>query len=79
MWATFLSAGVGGMIAGFSGARLYNFAGSGAPGMSGFIGPTGIDTGFVGVLAGSATALVLALSSSLVLGAKKDVDVTKPR
>lgn len=74
MWATFLSAGVGGGIAGFSGAKLYTFTASGPLGTPGFINPAGIDAGFIGMVVGALVAFGLALAAALVLGAKKDAD-----
>ncbi|MGC3992853.1 MAG: PTS transporter subunit EIIC [Propionicimonas sp.] len=74
MWATFLSAGVGGMIAGFSGAKLYNFTAGGPLGAPGFINPAGIDGGFIGMILGSLVAFGLAMAAALILGPKKDAD-----
>lgn len=72
--ATFLSAGVGGAIAGFSGSKMYSFASS-SPffGLPSFINPNGIDGGFIGLCISGLVAFGLALVASLVIGPKKDV------
>lgn len=74
MAATFLAAGVGGMIAGFSHSKLYAFSASGPLGTPGFLNPHGVDGGFIGLIIGGVVALLLALGAALALGAKKDVD-----
>lgn len=74
MWATFVSAGVGGAIAGFTGAKLYTFTASGPLGLPGFLNPDGVDGGFIGLVIGAVVAFGLALAAALVLGAKKDVE-----
>lgn len=72
MGTCFLSAGIGGMIAGFSGSKLYAFGASGIWGTPCFINPDGIDGGFIGLMAGAAIAFVCGLASALIIGAKKD-------
>lgn len=72
MWATFLSAGVGGAVAGLMGAKLYSFGASGPLGFPSFINPAGIDTGFIGLVASGVIAFILALIAACVLGPKKD-------
>lgn len=72
MVATFLSAGIGSMIAGFAGAKLYSFGASGPLGLPSFISPEGIDAGFIGLCIGAVVSFVLALGFSLLFGAKKD-------
>jgi PTS system beta-glucosides-specific IIC component len=74
MWATFISAGIGGGIAGFSGAKLFTFTASGPLGAPGFINPAGVDAGFIGMIVGALVAFGLGLAAALVLGAEKDAD-----
>ncbi len=76
MWATFVSGGVGGAIAGLAGARLYSFTASGPLGLPGFLNPEGVDGGFIGLVIGAVVAFGLALTAGLVLGARKDIDVS---
>lgn len=68
----FLSAGIGSMIAGFCGAKLWNFSTSGPLGLPGFINPAGIDLGFIGLCIGAVASFVLALVTALIIGDKKD-------
>lgn len=72
MWATFISAGIGGAIAGLFGAKLYSFGASGPLGFPSFINPAGIDTGFIGLIASGIVAFVCALVAAMIIGAKKD-------
>ncbi len=72
MWATFISAGVGGAIAGLMGAKLYAFGASGPLGFPSFINPAGIDTGIIGLVISGVVAFVLALVAAMVIGTKKD-------
>lgn len=72
MWATFLSAGIGSAIAGFSGSKLYAFGASGPLGMPCFINPDGIDGGFTGLLIGAVISLCMALVAGLVIGDTKE-------
>ncbi len=72
MWATFLSAGVGGAIAGAAGSKLYSFGASGPLGFPSFINPAGIDGGFIGLIISGVVALVLALVLAMVIGPEKD-------
>lgn len=72
MWATFISAGVGGAIAGLMGAKLYAFGASGPLGFPSFINPAGIDMGFIGLVISGVVAFVLALVAAMVIGTRKD-------
>lgn len=72
MFSCFLSAGIGSMIAGFCGAKLYAFGASGPLGLPCFINPNGIDIGFIGLCIGAVVSFALALIASLVIGDKKD-------
>ncbi len=72
MWATFISAGVGGAIAGLMGAKLYAFGASGPLGFPSFINPAGIDSGFIGLVISGLVAFILALIAAMVIGTKKD-------
>ena len=72
MWATFISAGIGGAIAGAAGAKLYSFGASGPLGFPSFINPAGIDAGFIGLLISGVVALICALVAALALGSAKD-------
>lgn len=69
---TLLSAGVGGMIAGFGGATLWNMSTSGPLGLPGFINPAGIDGGFISLCIGAEAAFVLATIAGFVFGGSKD-------
>ncbi len=66
--STMVASGIGAAIAGFSGAKLYNFAGSGIQGTPGFISPSGVDAGFIGLMAGTAVSMIIAFVAVLVLG-----------
>ena len=72
MFSCFLASGIGSMIAGFCGSKLYAFGTSGPLGLPCFINPTGIDMGFIGLCVGAVVSFVLALIFALVIGAKKD-------
>ena len=72
MWATFISAGVGGAIAGLLGAKLYAFGASGPLGFPSFINPAGIDMGFIGLVISGVVAFVLALVAAMMIGTRKD-------
>lgn len=75
--ATLLSAGVGGMIAGFGGATLWNMSTSGPLGLPGFINPAGIDGGFISLCIGAVAAFVLAAIAGYVFGGSKDATTLK--
>lgn len=75
MWATFVSAGIGSAIAGFSGAKLYEFGASGPLGLPCFLSPDGVDMGFIGLVVGAIISFILALAVAMILGAKKDEEV----
>ena len=72
--ATLLSAGVGGMIAGFGGATLWNMSTAGPLGLPGFINPAGIDGGFISLCIGAVVAFVLAAVAGYVFGGSKDAN-----
>ncbi len=72
MWATFLSAGIGSMICGFCGSKLYSFGASGILGLPCYINPEGIDFGFIALLIAMVVSFVLALLSGLAFGGTKD-------
>lgn len=73
MISCFVSAGIGSMITGFSGAKLYQFGASGIMGLPCFINPEGIDIGFIGLCIGAIVSFVLAMVSAMIIGDKKDV------
>lgn len=66
------SAGIGGAVAGFSGAKLYSFGANGILGLPCFINPKGIDGGFIGLCISGVVAFVCALVSALIVGDKKE-------
>ena len=72
MLTCFLSAGIGGAIAGFSGAKLWAFGASGIFGTPCFINPAGVDAGFIGLIVGAAAAFVIAMVTAMAIGAKRD-------
>lgn len=72
MLSCFLSSGIGGAIAGFSGAKLWAFGASGIFGTPCFINPDGIDGGFIGLIVGAVVAFVIGLLTALFFGAEKD-------
>ena len=74
MYACFISAGIGAAIAGFGGAKLYEFSPSGPLGLPGFINPQGIDSGFISLVVGAVASFVIAAVLSAMLGAKKDIE-----
>ncbi len=74
MLSCFLGAGIGGAIAGFSGAKLWNFGASGLLGLPGFISPNGIDAGFIGLVAGAVVAFIFCFATAFVIGPKKDAE-----
>lgn len=76
---SFLAAGIGGAIAGFSGSKLYSFGASGILGLPCFINPKGIDAGFIGLCISGVVAFGFALITALVIGAKKDAGKTAPK
>lgn len=76
MISSFIAAGVGGAIAGFSGSKLYAFGASGPLGAPCFINPKGIDMGFIGLMIGGVVALAIGLVTALMFGAKKDANAT---
>ncbi|MCD8221153.1 MAG: glucose PTS transporter subunit IIA [Clostridiales bacterium] len=74
MYGTFLSAGIGSMIAGFCGSKLYSFGASGILGLPCYINPEGIDFGFIALLIAMVASFVLALICGLMFGGKKDAN-----
>jgi PTS system beta-glucosides-specific IIC component len=72
MLTCFLSAGIGGAIAGFSGSKLWAFGASGIFGTPCFINPAGIDAGFIGLIVGAVVAFFVAMITAMVVGAKRD-------
>lgn len=77
MFSCFLAAGIGSMITGFCGAKLYAFGASGPLGLPCFINPNGIDMGFIGLCIGAVVSFVIALIAALILGDKKDENALK--
>lgn len=77
MFSCFLAAGIGSMITGFCGAKLYAFGASGPLGLPCFINPNGIDMGFIGLCIGALVSFVIALIAALILGDKKDENALK--
>lgn len=72
MLSCFLSAGIGGAIAGFAGSKLWAFGASGIFGTPCFINPAGVDGGFIGLMVGAAVAFLTGLCTALFFGSKKD-------
>ncbi|MCD8353988.1 MAG: glucose PTS transporter subunit IIA [Clostridiales bacterium] len=74
MYGTFLSAGIGSMICGFCGSKLYSFGASGILGLPCYINPEGIDFGFIALCIAMVVSFVLAMICGLIWGGKKDSD-----
>lgn len=74
MATTLFSAGIGGMIAGFGGATLWNMSTSGPLGFPGFINPNGIDLGFISLMVGAVAAFILATVFGYMFGGEKDAN-----
>ncbi|MCD8191050.1 MAG: PTS transporter subunit EIIC [Clostridiales bacterium] len=74
MYGTFLSAGIGSMICGFCGSKLYSFGASGILGLPCYINPEGIDFGFIALCIAMVVSFVLAMVCGLIFGGKKDSD-----
>ncbi len=72
MIGTFLSAGIGSMICGFAGTKLYSFGASGILGMPCYINPAGVDFGFIALLIATVVSFVLAFICGLMFGGQKD-------
>lgn len=72
MYGTFLSAGIGSMICGFCGSKLYSFGASGILGLPCYINPEGIDFGFIALCIATVVSFVLAMICGLIWGGKKD-------
>ena len=75
MWATFIASGIGGAIAGGAGAKWYNPGANGWLGLPCYIGPNGIDAGFIGLAVGGLIATAVAIAAVFVLGTKSDAEV----
>lgn len=73
MWATFLSAGVGGAVAGACGAKWFTPGANGWLGLPCYIDPVaGIDMGFIGLMIGAIIATILPIIAVFILGTKTD-------
>lgn len=73
MWATFLSAGVGGAVAGACGAKWFTPGANGWLGLPCYIDPVaGIDMGFIGLTIGAIIATILPIIAVFILGTKTD-------
>lgn len=73
MWATFLSAGVGGAVAGACGAKWFTPGANGWLGLPCYIDPVaGIDMGFIGLTIGAIIATILPIIVVFILGTKTD-------
>ena len=79
MWATFIASGLGGAIAGACGAKWYNPGANGWLGLPCYIGPNGIDAGFIGLAVGGLIATAVAIAAVFVLGTKSDAEVAAER
>ena len=79
MWATFIASGIGGAIAGACGAKWYNPGANGWLGLPCYIGPNGIDAGFIGLAVGGLIATAVAIAAVFVLGTKSDAEVAAER
>lgn len=80
MWATFLSSGIGGAIAGACGAKWFNPGANGWLGLPCYIDPVnGIDMGFIGLAVGGVIATALSIAAVFVLGTKTDAEAAAER
>ncbi|NEG69356.1 PTS transporter subunit EIIC [Bifidobacterium choloepi] len=70
--STLVCSGIGGAIAGFGGATLWNMSTSGPLGLPGFISPNGIDSGFVALCIGAVVAFVAAAVCGFIFGGQKE-------
>ncbi len=77
MYGTFLSAGIGSMICGFCGSKLYSFGASGILGLPCYINPEGIDFGFIALIIAMIVSFVLAMVCGMIFGGQKDSDSLK--
>lgn len=77
MWSSFVAAGIGSMIIGFCGGKLYNFGPSGPLGLPGFLSPDGIDLGFISMIIGAIVTFALAFAAAMIIGPTKDADKSK--
>lgn len=77
MWSSFVAAGIGSMIIGFCGGKLYNFGPSGPLGLPGFLSPDGVDLGFISMIIGSVVSFVIAFVAAMIIGPTKDADRAK--
>lgn len=69
--STLACSGIGGAIAGFGGATLWNMSTSGPLGLPGFISPSGIDHGFIALCIGAVVAFVAAAVCGFAFGSVK--------
>lgn len=69
--STLICSGIGGAIAGFGGATLWNMSTSGPLGLPGFISPDGIDHGFVALCIGAVVAFIAAAVCGFAFGNEK--------
>lgn len=79
MWATFISAGIGGAIAGACGAKWYTPGANGWLGLPCYIGPNGIDMCFIGLAVGGLIATAASIAAVFVLGTKTDAEAAKEK
>ena len=64
---TLVSAGIGSVICGLSGSKLYQFGMSGPLGFPNFINPAGIDKGFIGLITGALLSAALSFVAAFIL------------
>ena len=79
MWATFIASGIGGAIAGACGAKWYTPGANGWLGLPCYIGPNGIDMGFIGLLVGGLIATGVAIAAALTMDPRTDAEVAKAK
>ncbi len=77
MYGTFLSAGIGSMICGFAGTKLYSFGASGILGLPCYINPAGVDFGFIALIIATVVSFILAFICGVIFGGKKDESGTQ--
>jgi len=74
MISSFAAAGIGSAVAGFAGAKLYEFGASGPLGLPCFLNPAGIDGGFIGLCIGAVISFAVALVAAMIIGDRKDAE-----
>lgn len=73
MWTTFVSAGIGGAIAGIAGAKWFTPGANGWLGLPCYIDPAaGIDAGFIGLVIGAVIATIIPIVAPFFLGTETD-------